>query len=363
MARAFCLVAVLLAGVPLVRVHADEPVFPAEQWLEQEAAESGLDPKLLEQAREYALTGGGSGVIIHRGRAVLKWGDQRKRYDLKSTTKSLGATLLGVALLDGKVKLDDLVVKHHPSFAVPPESNRGTSWIEKITLRHLATQSAGFEKPGGYEKLSFEPGTRWQYSDGGPNWLAECLTLAYREDLDKIMFSRVLTPIGVTRDDFVWRKNQYRPHEIDGLPRREFGSGVSANVEAMARIGYLYLRGGKWREQRILPADFIAEAGSSAKSIRKLPVTRPEDYGRASDHYGLLWWNNADGTLGEVPRDAFWSWGLYDGLIVVIPSLDLVVARAGQSWPRDAKADHYEVLRPFLTPIARSARGPARERA
>ena len=358
----WALVAVSWIACGLEALAAD-PRFPGERWPEQLPAEAGLDPKLLEQARDYALTGGGSGIIIHGGRVVMRWGDQGQRYDLKSTTKSLGATLLGVAILDGKVRLDDRVVKHHPAFAIPPESNRETGWISKITLRHLATQSAGFEKPGGYEKLNFEPGTKWQYSDGGPNWLAECLTLAYREDLEKVMFDRVLTPIGVAKGDFVWRKNQYRPHEIDGLARREFGSGVSANVDALARLGYLYQRGGVWNGKRLLPADFVAEAGKPAASIRGLEVTLPEDYGRASDHYGLLWWNNGDGTLDEVPNDAFWSWGLYDSLIIVIPSLDIVVARAGQSWKREPKADHYDVLRPFLTPIARALRAAGGERS
>jgi hypothetical protein len=56
-----------------------------------------------------------------------------------------------------------------------------------------------------------------------------------------------------------------------------------------------------------------------------------------------------------VPRDAYWSWGLHDSLIVVIPSLDLVIARAGPTgtgWKRVKGADHYEVLKPFLEPIA-----------
>jgi len=55
-----------------------------------------------------------------------------------------------------------------------------------------------------------------------------------------------------------------------------------------------------------------------------------------------------------VPRDAYWSWGLYESLIVVIPSLDLVVARAGKSWKRDG-AGHYDVLAPFLNPIVAAA--------
>lgn len=92
-----------------------------------------------------------------------------------------------------------------------------------------------------------------------------------------------------------------------------------------------------------------------------LPVVNPKDYGNASDHYGLLWWNNADGTLKDVPRDAYWSWGLYDSLIVVIPSLDIVVARAGQSWKRNSE-DHYEVLQPFLGPIVAAVEDDLLER-
>jgi len=85
-------------------------------------------------------------------------------------------------------------------------------------------------------------------------------------------------------------------------------------------------------------------------------VRKPAEYGRASSHYGLLWWNNADAALEGVPRDAYWTWGLYDSLIIVLPSLDIVVARAGQGWKRIPDADHYEVLKPFFRPIVAAAR-------
>jgi CubicO group peptidase (beta-lactamase class C family) len=117
----------------------------------------------------------------------------------------------------------------------------------------------------------------------------------------------------------------------------------------------LYLRGGVWNGQRILPADFVAEAGTAAKSIRGLAVRPGDPHPGASSHYGLLWWNNADGTLANVPRDAFWSWGLGDSLIVVIPSQDLVAARAGKIWKREPTGGHYDVLKPFLGPIAAAA--------
>lgn len=346
---------VLCLATLLCPIHvAGAEVWPQGNWKKVEPEDVGLDHAQLEKARDYALTAGGSGYITRGGKLVISWGDVDQRYDLKSTTKSFGATALGVAMLDGKIKLSDPVKQHHPEFGTPPDSNKATGWIDEITILHLATQTAGFEKPGGYEKLIFEPGTKWAYSDGGPNWLAECVTLAYRQDVDALMFDRVFTPLGITRKDLAWRNNSYRPKEIDGIPRREFGSGISANVDAMARFGLLYLRGGEWNGKRLLPEDFVRQAGTTVPSVVGLPEVDPENYGNASDHYGLLWWNNADGTLPNVPRDAYWTWGLYDSLIVVIPSLDIVVARAGQSWERNSNG-HYDVLKPFLEPIVAAA--------
>ena len=325
------------------------------RWETATPAEVGLDEGQLRQARDYALTGGGSGAIIRGGKLVMAWGDLKRRYDLKSTTKSIGVTALGLAIQDGKVRLSDKARTHHPSLGVPPAGNADTGWLDEITLLHLATQTAGFDKPGGYAPLLYRPGTRWWYSDGGPNWLAECLTLSYRQDMNTLLFDRVFTPLGITDADLIWRKNAYRPDTLDGIKRREFGSGISANVDAMARIGYLYLRGGRWDGKEILPASFVDLVRAPVKGVVGLPEHAAEPYGNASDHYGLLWWNNGDGSLPGVPRDAYWSWGLHDSLIVVIPSLDLVVARAGESWKRTDR-DHYAVLRPFLGPIVAAVR-------
>jgi CubicO group peptidase (beta-lactamase class C family) len=343
---------VLVVGILLSRSLCAAENWPNPDWPTSQPESLGLDVKLLQQARDYALTGEGSGCVIYRGNLVIAWGDQRERYDLKSTTKSIGVTALGLAIKDGKIKLDDKVGDHHPTFGVPPESNRETGWLDEIMIFHLATQTAGFEKPGGYTKLLFKPGTRWHYSDGGPNWLAECVTLAYKRDVHDLMTELVLRPLGIGKDDLTWRKNQYREADITGIPRREFGSGIHANVNAMARLGYLYLKKGRWKDEQILPESFVEAASHTFPHVVGLPE-QADDHGNASDHYGLLWWNNADGTLPEVPRDAYWSWGLYDSLIVVIPSLDLVAARAGKSWQRTEK-EHYAVLAPFLNPLVAS---------
>jgi hypothetical protein len=159
----------------------------------------------------------------------------------------------------------------------------------------------------------------------------------------------------------MWRKNSYRPATIAGVARREFGAGIHANVDAMARIGYLMLREGQWNGREILTREYAKLAPRTPPGHEKLPVRLPETYSNAAPHYGLLWWNNTDQTLPDVPTDAYWSWGLYDSLIVVVPSLDIVVARAGESWKREQGAEHYAVLRPFLAPVVQSVqlRSPA----
>ncbi|MCA9213106.1 MAG: serine hydrolase, partial [Planctomycetales bacterium] len=298
--------------------YAQKPeAWPAQAWGEVDPVEVGMQSDLLEDAKRYALTAGGSGLISRHGKVVTRWGDQRKRYDIKSTTKSFGATMLGVALSDGVVKLEDLAKHHYPSFGTPPSGQPHSDWAAKITLLHLATQTAGFDKPGGYEKILFEPGTQWHYSDGGPNWLAECLTLKYRRDLRDVMFERIFTPIGIAEDDLTWRKNQYRDDEIDGIKRREFGAGIHANVDALARLGFLYLREGRWRDQQLLSKSFVRFATRPVDDVIGLPEwDGGKSQGNASDQYGLLWWTNADGSLRRVPRDAYWAWGLYDSLII-----------------------------------------------
>jgi CubicO group peptidase (beta-lactamase class C family) len=239
--------------------------------VEVSPSDVGMDKAKLDQARRYALMGVGSGFITRHGAPVMLWGDLARRYDLKSTTKSIGVTALGLAIADGKIKLSDQVVQHHPTFGLPPKSNQTTGWIKRITIQYLATQTAGFENPGGYKRVVFEPVTKWSYSDGGPNWVAECVTLAYRRDVDELMFERVFAPLGIGRSDLKWCRNAYRDAKIDGVARREFGSGISANVDAMARIGYLYLRGGQWQGKQIIPASFVKLASSSFLNVVGLP--------------------------------------------------------------------------------------------
>jgi CubicO group peptidase (beta-lactamase class C family) len=254
-------------------------------------------------------------------------------------------------MLDQRLDVDDFVGPYYWSLGKIDKKNQATGWLDTMTIRHLATHTAGFEKDSTRPKIIFAPGTAWAFSDGGANWLADVLTVTYQQDLKNLLFSRIFTLLGISEEELTWRSGgRVKKHEVE---KREFGSGMSASVNALARIGYLYLRDGRWRGEQLIPQSFVAEVRSIQPGVVGLPELLPQEYGNASDHYGLLWWNNADGTLRNVPRDAYWSWGLRDSLIIVIPSLDVVVARAGEGWRAGWNPD-YDVLRPFIEPIVSS---------
>ena len=331
--------------------------WPGTNWVTTTPAEAGMSQTKLDQAKNFALTGGGSGFVTRGGKLVTSWGSTTGTYDLKSSTKGIGVTALGLAIKDGKMLLNEKAEKYHSSFGIPPTSNSTTGWLGSITLYHLATQTAGFDKDGGYTALLSAPGTKWFYSDGGPNWLAEAITLTYGKDLKVLMFERVFTPLGIPSTQLTWRTNIYRGTTINGIPNREFGSGIKASVDAMSRIGLMYLRKGDWKGQQIIPTSFIDQLRIQQPALQT--VTNITVDGNAPKHYGLLWWNNADGAMVNVPKDTYFTWGLYDSFIIVIPSLDIVAARAGSCFNNNCgnSGSLYSRIAPFFEYIATSVTG------
>ena len=124
-------------------------VWPGEEWQVATPESQGLSAAALAGAAEYAQKyGGGSGCIVRHGYLVNEWGDPHKLADIKSATKGVvGATLLGLAVDAGLIKLVDLAVKHYPSIGEKPNDNR-RDWLAEITIRHLATMTAGSTTAG-----------------------------------------------------------------------------------------------------------------------------------------------------------------------------------------------------------------------
>jgi CubicO group peptidase (beta-lactamase class C family) len=295
----------------------ERTVWPGDEWQTANPESQGFSGAALDAAAAYAQKcGGGSGCIIRRGYLVKEWGDPKKLADIKSATKGVvGTTLLGLAVDAGLVTLDDSAVKHYPTIGATNSENPRDRLAE-ITIRHLATMTAGFND-GRPPKLVYQPGTDGCYSNDGANMLAELLTLRFGEDLAALLKRAVMDKIGVSPSCWKWRENVYRAQTINGLTNREFASGITITHRALARIGYLYLREGEWNGRRVLSREFIHTA------------TRPTDLPSFVPYYAFYWGSNGRSTFRDIPSDSYWALGLGDSFVVVCPSLDVVAVRLG----------------------------------
>jgi CubicO group peptidase (beta-lactamase class C family) len=100
-----------------------------------------------------------------------------------------------------------------------------------------------------------------------------------------------------------------------------------------ARLGYLWLRKGRWKDQQLVPEDWIKLATS--RYVR--------DDGETPSDYGYTFW-----ILDEVegvPNDAFGTRGNNMNDCFVVPSLDLVVVRQGNN---NGTIDERQIFRTSL---------------
>lgn len=99
-------------------------------------------------------------------------------------------------------------------------------------------------------------------------------------------------------------------------PATNAHTGFHVSARDLARLGYLVLRRGRWGDRRLIPAAWIGQ------------MIRPsQPHNRA---YGFGWWTNREERyLPGLPRDLVAMSGYRANRCYVVPSLDLVVARAG----------------------------------
>ena len=106
-------------------------------------------------------------------------------------------------------------MKLYPAIGTPsPPKNR--HWLAEITIRQLATMTAGFDD-GRPPKLGYRPGTDGFYWNDGSNMLAELLTLRFGTDLAGVLKREVMDPIGVPSTDWSMAREFYRAKAINGL--------------------------------------------------------------------------------------------------------------------------------------------------
>jgi hypothetical protein len=166
--------------------------------------------------------------------------------------------------------------------------------------------------------LLFDAGTQFQYSNPGIGLMTYCVTAALPDngarDARTILRERVLRPIGVNDDQ--WTAGYGKTFTVDNLPLVPAWGGGNFTARATARIGRLVLREGNWEGRQLLRPDVIRQVTGDAGLI---------------GHCGMGWWSNGGARYRDLPEDAVWGAGAGDQLLLVVPSLNLIMVRFGDT--------------------------------
>ncbi len=263
-------------------------------------------------------------IIVHKGQVIAEQYARGIDADTPQRTwsvaKSLTATILGAAIEDGLVGLDNS--------ALIADFNQGADPRRNITLRHVLNMSSGLESGtkgsrtdrvyfGGVKAMDMirarmleaEPGTRFKYSN-----YDSLIAMRYlREALDddgtyfRYPYEAVLDKIGATSTTL----------ETDWAGDFISSSQVYMTARDMARIGQLYLQDGYWGGERILPDGFVDFVSSPAPA-------QPED---GDFGYGGAFW--LIGGVDGAPEGTYAGLGNRGQYMVIVPSHDLVIVRRG----------------------------------
>ena len=240
-------------------------------------------------------------------------------HTLQSVTKSVAATVIGIALGRGEIKsLDQPLLE----FFKDKDLTKVDGRLRKATLADLLTMRSGIEwheqdrplddtnttvqleKSRDWLQFTLDqpmdaaPGTKWAYNSGGSALMAGIIRTATKRHIDDYANEFLFTPLGIK--DFHWKKTP------TGHPDTEGGLYLSA--PDLAKVGTLYLRDGIWEGKRLLPEGWVRRA-----------TTRHVTGVAAGWDYGYQWWlTQRDGV------DIWAGRGFGGQLLIVIPSRDTV---------------------------------------
>ena len=232
---------------------------------------------------------------------------------LYSLSKTFTATALGFAVDEGLIDLDELVVDAFPEFADEIVTPRARS----IRVRHLAAMASGHtqemldvavqtdraEPVRGFllHEPEQEPGTIFAYSQPCTYTVAAILQRRAGTDLLGYLRPRLFDPLGIP------------PVGWEAHPEgRSVGfTGLYAATESVAKLGQLYLDGGRWNGEQLLPAGWVEQV-----STRWIDTPR-EGSPDWAQGYGFQVWQSRHGYRGD---------GAFGQFCLVLPEQNAVLA-------------------------------------
>ncbi|MBO6576826.1 MAG: serine hydrolase [Rhodothermales bacterium] len=330
-----------------------------EGWAISHPAAEGLDPDLLSQAvafiEEDEHDDFRSLVVARNGKLVAEHyfhgHGPDSLQDMRSAGKSVTSALVGIAIAEGLIQgVDAPVLPLFPSYAPVLHDRAGK---QAITMAHLLTMTSGLHADAddpsspGYEDhmwesedwvrfvldlpMSHEPGSAWMYSSASSFLAGAAVEEASGQSLATYAEERLFGPLGIDRYRWLQTPNG-----------RTVGQGnLSLRARDMAKLGQVYLDGGLWNGQRVLPEAWVR---ASVEPLYPVPW---ENY----DGYGYSWYTHTL-TIGDKPFPYFLASGNGGNKIYAFPEQRLVVVTQSAAYnTRYGHSRSLEVLRRVLAAV------------
>ena len=231
-------------------------------------------------------------------------------HSLYSLSKSFTSTAVGIAIAEGKLSLDDPVLKFFPDEAPARPSNN----LMAMRIRDLLRMSTGHQtepprpptqswvKSFLAHPVPFKPGTHFLYNTSATYMLSAIVQKATGKRLLNYLKPRLFDPLGIDRP--TWETS---PQGISAG-----GYGLSIRTEDIAKFGQLYLQKGRWQGKQLVPASWVEAASSRQTSNGSSPKS---DWDQG---YGYQFWRCRHG--------AYRGDGAFGQYCIVLPEQDAVVA-------------------------------------
>jgi CubicO group peptidase (beta-lactamase class C family) len=152
--------------------------------------------------------------------------------------------------------------------------------------------------------MAEEPGARFNYNSGASEILAHVFRRATGADVEEYAARHLFAPLGIA--DWHWKRTPAGLADTEG--------GLYLRAEDLAKLAYLYLRGGAWDGRQVVSRDWVRASVAPAVATGPSP---------AAPRYGLKWW------LYRNPVDTarvVWGGSGFGGQFpLVVPEHDLVI--------------------------------------
>jgi CubicO group peptidase (beta-lactamase class C family) len=229
---------------------------------------------------------------------------------LFSLSKSFTSTAVGMAVADGKLSIDDPVLKFFPDDApADPSANLKAMRLSDLLRMNTGQQAEPARKATEpwtktflAQPVPFKPGTHFLYNTSATYMLSAAVQKATGETVLDYLKPRLFDPLGIAKP--TWEAS---PQGISAG-----GYGLSVRTEDIAKFGQLYLQKGKWNGKQLVPQAWVEAATSRQTSNGSNPKS---DWDQG---YGYQFWRCRHG--------AYRGDGAFGQYCIVLPEQDAVIA-------------------------------------